>query len=89
MTGVQTCALPIYTLVELAWQQEGTIGSRMTGAGFGGCTVSIVKKDKVKEFIEEVGKKYKEKKYRGRLWITHFPVENQWFMRASRAPERE
>ena len=49
------------TLVELAWQQEGTIGSRMTGAGFGGCTVSIVKKDKVKEFIEEVGKKYREK----------------------------
>jgi galactokinase len=48
------------TLVELAWQQEGTIGSRMTGAGFGGCTVSIVKNDKIDKFIEEVGKKYEE-----------------------------
>lgn len=48
------------TLVELAWKQEGAIGSRMTGAGFGGCTVSIVKKDKIDEFIENVGKKYKE-----------------------------
>ncbi len=46
------------TLVELAWKQEGVIGSRMTGAGFGGCTVSIVKKDKVDEFIENVGREY-------------------------------
>ena len=49
------------TLVELALQQKGVIGSRMTGAGFGGCTISIVKKENVREFIEEVGKKYKEK----------------------------
>lgn len=48
------------TLVELAWQQEGTIGSRMTGAGFGGCTVSIVKNDKVEEFIQNIGRKYEE-----------------------------
>lgn len=46
------------TLVELAWDQEGTIGSRMTGAGFGGCTVSIVKNNKVEEFIKNVGSKY-------------------------------
>ncbi|QZY57065.1 galactokinase [Crassaminicella profunda] len=48
------------TLVKLAWEQEGTIGSRMTGAGFGGCTVNIVNNQKVDEFIENVGKKYKE-----------------------------
>ena len=40
------------TLVDTAWKQDGVIGSRMTGAGFGGCTVSIVKEDAVKSFIE-------------------------------------
>lgn len=40
---------------------DGCIGSRMTGAGFGGCTVSIVKTDKVESFIEDVNKKYAEK----------------------------
>ena len=49
------------TLVDTAWKQDGVIGSRMTGAGFGGCTVSIVKEDAVKSFIENVGKIYEEK----------------------------
>ena len=48
------------TLVELAWKHEGTIGSRMTGAGFGGCTVSIVKRSMGEDFINTVGKGYKE-----------------------------
>jgi len=49
------------TLVEIAWKQKGVIGARMTGAGFGGCTVSIVKDDEIDNFIENVGKEYKEK----------------------------
>lgn len=48
------------TLVELALNHKGTIGSRMTGAGFGGCTVSIVKKDMKDDFITGVSSKYKE-----------------------------
>ena len=39
---------------------DGCIGSRMTGAGFGGCTVSLVVKDKVAQFIDVVGRKYEE-----------------------------
>ena len=48
------------TLVDLAWKHEATVGSRMTGAGFGGCTVSIVKKAMEEDFINTVGKVYKE-----------------------------
>ncbi|WP_110114562.1 galactokinase [Bacillus sp. CGMCC 1.16541] len=48
-------------LVEAAWAQDGVIGSRMTGAGFGGCTISIVKNEYVDTFIEEVNKSYYEK----------------------------
>ena len=49
------------TLAELAWQVEGVIGSRMTGAGFGGCTVSLVKDEAIEAFKENVGKAYTEK----------------------------
>ncbi len=49
------------TLVEEAWKVDGVIGSRMTGAGFGGCTVSIVKDEAVETFMEQVGKAYKKK----------------------------
>ncbi len=48
-------------LVDLAWATEGVIGSRITGGGFGGCTVSIVKNDAVDNFIETIGQKYEEK----------------------------
>ncbi len=56
VTGVE-----LDTLVEEARKIEGTIGSRMTGAGFGGCTVSIVKEDQVESFIREVGARYNER----------------------------
>lgn len=49
------------TLVEESLKQDGVIGARMTGAGFGGCAVSIVKSDKVDDFIKNVGKSYKDK----------------------------
>lgn len=48
-------------LVAEALKQQGVIGARMTGAGFGGCAVSIVKEEAVPAFIENVGKAYKEK----------------------------
>ena len=47
-------------LVDLAWQIPGVIGSRITGGGFGGCTVSIVETDAVDTFIETVGKGYEK-----------------------------
>ena len=48
-------------LVDLAQAMPGVLGSRITGGGFGGCTVSIVKNDTVDRFVEEIGKAYKEK----------------------------
>ena len=48
------------TLAELAWAQDGVIGSRMTGAGFGGCTVSLVRNDAIPAFKENIGKAYTE-----------------------------
>ena len=48
-------------LVNLAWETEGVIGSRITGGGFGGCTVSIVKNKAVDGFVANIGAKYKEK----------------------------
>ncbi|MBO7357789.1 MAG: galactokinase [Lachnospiraceae bacterium] len=49
------------TLVSEALKVNGVIGSRMTGAGFGGCTVSIVKDEAIDEFIEKVGAAYLDK----------------------------
>jgi galactokinase len=49
------------TLVDEARRINGTIGSRMTGAGFGGCTVSIVRDDALETFVREVGDGYNRK----------------------------
>lgn len=48
-------------LVDLAQAMPGVIGSRITGGGFGGCTVSIIKNDTVDTFVNEIGKAYEEK----------------------------
>lgn len=48
-------------LVDLAWKIPGVLGSRITGGGFGGCTVSIVKDESIDIFIETIGKTYLEK----------------------------
>ena len=47
-------------LAKLAWNIPGVIGSRMTGGGFGGCTVSIVEESAVKNFIESIGSEYEK-----------------------------
>lgn len=51
----------IDVLVEEAWKIDGVIGSRITGGGFGGCTVSIVKDEAVETFKEKVGATYQER----------------------------
>ncbi|MGD6796049.1 galactokinase [Metabacillus indicus] len=45
-------------LVEAAWKQNGVIGARMTGAGFGGCAIAIVEKTAAEDFLREVGRAY-------------------------------
>ena len=52
---------PLDTLAEAAWEQPGVLGSRMTGGGFGGCTVSLVENAHIADFIEQVGQVYQEK----------------------------
>lgn len=56
VTGIE-----LDTIVDEALKQEGVIGARMTGAGFGGCGVAIVKSNKVDDFIKNVGEAYKAK----------------------------
>lgn len=51
----------IDVLVEEAWKVDGVIGSRITGGGFGGCTVSIVKDEAVENFKEKVGTAYQQR----------------------------
>lgn len=56
VTGIE-----LDTLAKAAWKQEGVIGARMTGAGFGGCAIAIVEKDQIDAFQENVNQIYREK----------------------------
>ena len=56
VTGIE-----LDTLAETSQKQDGCLGSRMTGAGFGGCAIALVHKDKIDSFIENVQKEYKAK----------------------------
>lgn len=57
----EVTGLQLDTLAEAAWQVDGVLGSRMTGGGFGGCTVSLVKDEAIERFKTFVGKEYEEK----------------------------
>ena len=57
----EVTGLQLDSLVEAAWKVEGVLGSRMTGGGFGGCTVSLVRDETIPTFIEQVGAEYTEK----------------------------
>lgn len=53
VTGIE-----LDTLVHTAWEQEGVLGARMTGAGFGGCAIALVDKNHVEDFKNNVRNKY-------------------------------
>src|SRR5699024_3276281 len=57
----EVTGLELDTIVEAAWQQDGVIGARMTGAGFGGCAIAIVEKEQLDTFKQNVGQDYLDK----------------------------
>ena len=57
-------------LVKSAWEMEGVIGSRITGGGFGGCTVNLVRNEYVDGFVQQLGTEYKN----------HFGLEAEFYI---------
>lgn len=57
----EVTGLELDTLAEEGQHLEGVLGSRMTGAGFGGCTVALVKENQVNNYTEKVGELYRSK----------------------------
>lgn len=57
----EVTGLELDTIVEAAWNQEGVLGARMTGAGFGGCAIAIVENDQIEAFKHQVNQVYEEK----------------------------
>jgi galactokinase len=60
-TDYEVTGFELDTIVNEARKIKGVIGARMTGAGFGGCAIALVKTEQVKEFCDVVGKNYEEK----------------------------
>ncbi|MBY7142881.1 galactokinase [Virgibacillus sp. NKC19-3] len=54
----EVTGMELDTIVQAAWDQEGVLGARMTGAGFGGCAIAIVDKDKIEDFKKNVNAIY-------------------------------
>src|SRR5699024_5149110 len=57
----EVTGLELDTIVESAWQQDGVIVARMTGAGFGGCAIAIVDNEQFATFKQNVGQDYLDK----------------------------
>ena len=60
-SNYEVTGLELDTVVQAAWEQKGVLGARMTGAGFGGCAIAIVEKDKIEEFRVNVNTIYRKK----------------------------
>ncbi|MDP4289533.1 MAG: galactokinase, partial [Bacteroidota bacterium] len=60
-TDYEVTGFELDTIVNEARKIDGVIGARMTGAGFGGCAIALVKSENVDEFCKVVGKNYEEK----------------------------
>ena len=56
----EVTGLELDAIVQAAWEQDGVLGARMTGAGFGGCAIAIVEKDQTDSFKERVNAVYRE-----------------------------
>jgi galactokinase len=57
----EVTGLELDTIVQAAWEQDGVLGARMTGAGFGGCAIAIVEKDKVEDFKNNINSIYRDR----------------------------
>ncbi len=55
VTGIE-----LDTIVQAAWEHNGVLGARMTGAGFGGCAIAMIQKDNVEEFKKNINAIYHE-----------------------------